>query len=305
MVKKAHLGQLGDVDIRRLRVFRAVTEAGGFSAAELELNIGRSTISTHIKDLEVRLGVTLCQRGRSGFVLTEEGRHIYQSTLRLLGSLDAFSAEVEDIHQHLTGQLNLAFFDKIATNSESRLSKAFSRFSTLAPEVNTSIYVDSLNDIEQGVIDGKYQVGIIPDHRVSSSLKYQYLFDEQMYLYCGRDHVFFDEADNVDEQMITSAPYAGLGYHSPNMEISRQLNLTRKVTVYDQEAIIYLLQSGKYIGFLPDHYAESFERKGLIKRLKAPSFSYRCQFYSIYRVSPKPSRLVQTFLDCLHDAHAT
>jgi len=56
MAKRAILGQLKDVDIRLLRVFRVVTEAGGISAAELELNIGRSTISTHIKDLEIRLG---------------------------------------------------------------------------------------------------------------------------------------------------------------------------------------------------------------------------------------------------------
>jgi len=30
------------------------------AAAELELNIGTSTVSRHIKDLETRLGLTLC-----------------------------------------------------------------------------------------------------------------------------------------------------------------------------------------------------------------------------------------------------
>ena len=64
MAGRAILGQLADVDIRLLRIFRVVAEAGGVSAAELELNIGRSTISRHLKDLETRLGVTLCRRGR-------------------------------------------------------------------------------------------------------------------------------------------------------------------------------------------------------------------------------------------------
>ncbi len=37
---RAALGQLGDMDLRLLRVFKAVVECGGMSAAELELNIG-------------------------------------------------------------------------------------------------------------------------------------------------------------------------------------------------------------------------------------------------------------------------
>ena len=56
------------------------------SAAELELNISLSTISKHIKDLEQRLGLTLCQRGREGFAVTDEGLLIYQETVNLLAA---------------------------------------------------------------------------------------------------------------------------------------------------------------------------------------------------------------------------
>jgi hypothetical protein len=45
MRRKALLGRVSDVDIRLLRVFRAVAACGGVTAAELELNIGRSTIA--------------------------------------------------------------------------------------------------------------------------------------------------------------------------------------------------------------------------------------------------------------------
>ena len=58
-MKKPLFGQVSDLDLRLLRVFRAVVECGGFAAAELELGIGRSTISRHIKDLEARLGVSM------------------------------------------------------------------------------------------------------------------------------------------------------------------------------------------------------------------------------------------------------
>ncbi len=65
--ERAVLGQLSDMDLRLLQVFKSVAECGGMAAAELELNIGTSTVSRHMKDLETRLGLTLCRRGRAGF----------------------------------------------------------------------------------------------------------------------------------------------------------------------------------------------------------------------------------------------
>jgi len=304
MAKRALLGQPSDIDIRRLRVFRAVTEAGGISAAELELNIGRSTISTHIKDLELRLGVTLCQRGRSGFALTEEGSHVYQSTIRLLGALDEFKADVDDVHNRLKGKLNIALFDKIVSNPKGKLPETFKQFDQVAPDAELSIYVESLNEIERGVMEGRFQLGVIPQHRVSSSLEYRPLFDEQMYLYCGHEHPLFTRDSNgISKAEILKCKYAGLGYHSPNMEVGRRLGIKRAITVYDQEAIAHLLLSGRYIGYLPDHYAQSFVDQKLIRAIGVETFKYECEFQAISRGSPKPSRLLQTFLDCLLEAH--
>ena len=303
-MKKVVLGQLSDIDIRRLRVFRSVAEAGGISAAELELNKGRSTISTDIKDLEIRLGVILCRRGRGGFALTEEGRHIYQSTLRLLGSLDEFRSEVNDLQQSMTGQINLALFDKTASNPEAQTGKAFQLFDDIAPEVNLNVYIEPLNEIERGVMEGRFQIGLIPAHRPSASLDYLSLFNEQMYLYCGHSHTLYTRADQgIGKGDILACKYAGLGYHSPNMELGHSLGMKRDATVYDQEAIVHLLLSGRYIGYLPDHYARSFVEQGLIRKIGEDTFQYNCAFQAINRRSPRPSRAVQIFLDCLRKAH--
>ena len=64
--------QIQQADIRLLRVFQTIAQAGGLSAAELILNVGRSTISRQLTDLELRLGIKLCDRGPGGFALTEE-----------------------------------------------------------------------------------------------------------------------------------------------------------------------------------------------------------------------------------------
>ncbi len=48
--------RLDTVDLRLLRVFVAVVEARGFTAAQTVLNVGASTISNHISALETRSG---------------------------------------------------------------------------------------------------------------------------------------------------------------------------------------------------------------------------------------------------------
>ncbi len=292
------------MDIRLLRVFKSVVECGGMAAAELELNIGTSTVSRHIKDLETRLGLTLCRRGRAGFALTVEGQQIYAQTLRLLAGADAFRASIDEIHRRMGGQLNIAVFDKTASNAQAHLADAIALFSELAPEVSLHLFVAPLNNIERGVIDGQFQVGVIPGHRSSETLAYEELFQETMQLYCGASHPLFNaEPASMGWDDLSAHNFAGLGYHSPNMEISQQRRLSRKATGYDQESIATLIQSGKYLGFLPDHYAQAFVRGGQMRAVKPDLFSYRCSFFSIIRRSPQASRVTRAFQECLLKAH--
>ncbi|MEO8857374.1 MAG: LysR family transcriptional regulator [Burkholderiaceae bacterium] len=300
----ALLGQLSDMDLRLLRVFKSVVDCGGMAAAELELNIGTSTISRHVKDLETRLGMVLCRRGRAGFSLTGEGEQIYAETQRLLASTEAFRSSVDAIHRRMGGQLNVAVFDKTATNPQARIGEAIALFCERAPQVALSLHVAPINAIERGVIDGQFQVGVIPGHRRSDSLNYDDLFHETMLLYCGTGHPLFDAADaGMDWEALAAHQFAGLGYHSPNMEISQQMRLPRKATAFDQEAIATLILSGKFLGFLPDHYAADFVRNGRMRAVNPARFRYSCNFLAILRRTPEPSRATRVFQACLVAAH--
>lgn len=301
---RAVLGQLSDMDLRLLQVFKAVVECGGMSAAELELNIGTSTVSRHMKDLETRLGLTLCRRGRAGFALTAEGQRVYDETLRLLSAVDAFRSSIDDIHSRMGGRLEVAIFDKTASNPAAHVGEAIALFTQQAPEVSLQMHVASIPAIERGLIDGSFHVGIIPAHRMSQSLVYADLFTETMLLYCGARHPLYDaEHASLTWELLRAYQFAGLGYHSPNMELSHSTRLPRKATGFDQESIATLILSGHYLGFLPDHYAESFERQGLMQAVLPARFFYRCQFVSVQRKSPEPPRAAQAFAQCLLAAH--
>ena len=305
MSSRALLGQLSDDDVRLLRVFRSVAEAGGLSAAELELNIGRSAISRHLKDLEIRLGVTLCRRGRGGFALTDEGRHVYESALRMLAAIDNFRSEVNEVHKKLVGNIAIALFDKTVTNPDCKIPNAIAAFNEIAPEVTLDVYVGAINEIEKGVMDGRYNIGVIPTHRTSASLAYHSLFPEQMYVYVANSHPLFDlDDDLIDNQVFKQHKFVGLGYHSPNMEVGNKIGVERFATCYDQEAVVTCILSGRYLGYLPDHYADRFVDAGLIRPINTNRFHYECDFVAITAIAPKPSRLSQYFLTCLIKAHS-
>ena len=304
MTRKAILGRISDVDIRLLRVFRAVAACGGVSAAELELNIGRSTISRHLTDLELRLGVKLCDRGPSGFALTTEGEQVLEASSQLVAAINDFQTRVDEVHQRLSGRLAIALFDKPVSNPGARLSDAITAFDEIAPEAVLAIHKEPVNVIENRLLSGRFDLAIIPTHRQSASLDYFSLYFEQMYLYCARGHPLFGRSDaEVRQAEVRRHKYAGIGFHSPNMIVSHRLGLTRSADVFDEEALAALILSGRYLGFLPTHYAEDFVGRGEMWRLRPDTYHYQSEHVAIVRRSPRPSRLVKVFLDCLLQAH--
>ena len=303
---RAVLGQVSDMDLRLLQVFKAVVECGGMAAAELELNIGISTVSRHVKDLETRLGLVLCRRGRAGFALTAEGQRVYDETLRLLAAVEGFRASVDDIHDRMGGKLVVALFDKTASNPEARIPQAIAAFRAQAPDVALELHVGTIQAIERGVLDGSFAVGVIPAHRSASSLRYDRLFGETMRLYCGSAHSLFNsERAALDWKALRArSDFAGLGYHSPNMQLAHGRHLQRAATAFDQEAIATLILSGQFVGFLPEHYAAAFVQRGQMRAVAPAKLHYACDFVSVLRRSPQPARAALAFHQALRAAHA-
>src|SRR5690606_21573041 len=234
--------------------------------------------------------------------LTEEGRRVYADTRRLLEALEGFRASVGQMHGELTGTLRLGLFDKTVTNPAARVDRAVREFRAIAPQVRVELTVGALNVLEPGGIDGLVDLAVAPDDRRSGSLRYLPLFQEQMYLYCGREHpLFVRRQPTLDD--VRAADCAGLAFNSPNMDVTRRFGLRRGALVNDQEAVALLVRSGGYVGFLPDHYAAIFVDQGEMRRVALPELGYTVDFVAVSRPAPSASRLAQTFLQTLAQVH--
>jgi DNA-binding transcriptional LysR family regulator len=67
------------------------------------------------------------------------------------------------------------------------------------------------------------------------------------------------------------------------MELAHRVGLRRRATGFDQEAIATLVQTGCYLGFLPDHYAQPFVAAGRMRAVSPDTLGYDCSFACIYR----------------------
>ncbi len=296
--------RIGDADIRLLRVFKTVVESGGLSAAEVELNIGKSTISKHISDLELRLDLKLCNRGPAGFSLTEDGEKVLRAAEDLLISVSQFRTEVNEIKEQLAGIIRVALFDQCTSNPEARLARSIHKFNEAAPAVQIELSVEPPNVIETMVISGHLDIGIIALHRPSASLDYVPLYGEDMFLYCGNEHPLFDRSDadlNMDE--LRKFNYAGLSVNSPNLIVGQQLGFKRAAKVQSEQALAVLILSGRYLGYLPDHLARQFVDQKLMKKVLPSETQYRTRFAAVTRRQPAPTRITKLFMSVLSQQH--
>ncbi len=288
-------------DLTVLRVFDAVARHGGFAAAQAELNIGPSTISNHIRALEGRLGVRLCQRGREGFELTEQGKIVITAARRLFQSLDDFSLDVGELRQQLVGQLKVGLVDSIVTDPNMRLSEAIERFKARSNAVTIEVTEDPPQVLQEKVRSGDRHLGIGSFPHKLPGLRYEPLYVENHSLYCAASHPLFRAPEaELSMALVRNEAIVSRGYWRE--EFARDLGFENiGALVYQIEPQLILILSGQYLGFLPDHYARHWVEAGRLRAISPSTIAYRCTFDLVTRRGEAPARMIESFLSSLRE----
>lgn len=291
-------GQFSDFDLKHIRTFRAVTECGGFSMAEVELNMSKSAISKQIADLETRLGVQICHRGRSGFALTPEGQLVYKASTKMFGALEEFRSELNGLQKRPVGTLFVGCIDTIITSRRSPVLDIFTQFSSSYPDVEIKMITASGAEIDQGISDRRIQIGFSTDRGKVKDAKDIPLFSEFGYLYCGKNHPLFDVDDSkLTIDLLNQERFAQHAYSET--EISNELDVGFLPAAAGQftEGIAMLILTGNFIGFLPEHYARSWVDAGQMRALLPANVRKVTNIRLLFHTEASNTSLVSAFVE--------
>lgn len=291
---------LSGLDFKLLKVFKAVVEAGGFSAAQNELNVGLAAISKQISDLEIRIGMRLCTRGREGFHLTEEGRLVYQASIDLFASVDNFRDRLSSAQNELIGDLGVGVIDNTISDPNSPLVAALRRINEESPKVRFQLQASQLDEVERGVVEGRLVAGIVPVYQKREEFDYYALYEERSEVYCAVGHPPFSVPDEqLSNDALKTYEWVNHRYAIHRDKLNFAAYDSFSVSASQVEAVALLIKTGRFVGFLPQHYAAAMVANGVLRALRPASINIDTPFHLILRHNTVRSPLVKAFAQAL------
>jgi LysR family transcriptional regulator, transcriptional activator for bauABCD operon len=269
---------IDQADLRLLRVFVHVVDAGGFASAEVSLGLSLSTISSQMKTLESRLGLTLCRRGRAGFQLTEAGESVYAEARQLILASEGFSSRVAGLRDRLAGPVRIGVVDATLSDPNARMVRAIADYALLAPESEVRLVSRPPDQLLRDVTDQALDVAVGSFPRIALGLDYVDLYDERHHFYCGRDHPLFCRPEaEIDFDAVRGHRLVARRYWGAR-DLKAFAGNRIGATVSEMEPEAMLILSGRFLGYLPTHYAAPWVAQGLLRDLAPARFGYGAPF---------------------------
>ena len=294
--------RLHRADLELLAVFMTVVECGGFAAAQVTLNVSQSTISRKIGDLERRLGMRLCQRGRTGFRLTDKGRVVYEACEHLSTALESFRATVGALQGELVGDLSIAAIDNWATERGYPMADVLRAFRDKARRVHIHFHTLAPDEIERAVLDSRVNLGVGVFHQHRAGLRYEVLYDDPVELYCGEGHALFDRAPHgLDRDDVRTADLAHRAYLSERQVAPITADAPSTAAARQIEGVAFLILSGWHIGYLPVAYAERWVASGRMRSILPDTYRLNTKIELVTRRGVALTLVSRTFADLLRE----
>jgi LysR family transcriptional regulator, nitrogen assimilation regulatory protein len=102
------------VDIRQLRYFIAIADAGSLTQAALRLGVAQPALSQHILALEAELHTKLFDRGARGMTLTSAGTTLHEHALVILRDVDRAKEAVSANGNEIVGRVAIGLPTTVA-----------------------------------------------------------------------------------------------------------------------------------------------------------------------------------------------
>ncbi len=288
------------IDISKLKTFVTVADLGSFSKASEILYITQPAVTQQIKALEKTIGAKLFQRQGGKMTLTAEGKRIYEIAKILLGSYEGLMEEIAKIKKDLKDTL---FLGVSATLSEYIVPSLVADFHKEFPSATVKIFTGNSHDVEDGLLSGVLNVGIIEREPANKFVNVPWLEDEIIFFtYPGSP---IAEEREIEPEKLYEVDLVMREMNSGTRKLVRE-SLEKLGIIFERLNIrIEANNSRTIMNIVKSGYGASFLSKGLIHRevemgsvvpVKIKGFRIKRRFNIIYPKNTNMTFLANNFV---------
>ena len=291
------------LDWNLLRLFVAIVQEQGITAAANRLLLKQPTVSNALKRLEETIGTKLIERGPSYFRVTDAGELLYREAVEIYGSVARLTVAVREVEDQVRGHVSIAMASHVIFPA---LDRALADFSRANPQATLDIQVATSAEVVAALVEKRASLGICLVHERHSRLDYTHMYRERFGFFCGPDHPFFGRRDLTLEDLSgePSVSFSTDQLHDalrPVALLRTQIRMddTIRATSSHLEEVRRLIIAGVGIGPLPIHVMERDLRDGLLWQLPPYEDPPAIDIYSITNPAAKLNRAEAAFLEML------
>lgn len=173
------------LETRQLRYFVAVYEEQHVGRAAQRLFVSQPALSQQLKQLESQLDVMLFERQGKRIRATSAAHLLYRHAQAVLRQLQEAEAELK---QHARSPLTTLSLGVLQTVNHAIVSQLIRRMGVLSPEITLHIEELSGEEIEQGLLDERLQIGIGFTPPRHGGIRAEELFSDRFYAVMPPNH---------------------------------------------------------------------------------------------------------------------
>ena len=173
------------LEIRHLRLVRAIAEEGGPTKAAARLHLTQSAVSHQLAELEGRLGVVLFERVRRQLTLTPAGTRLLETARTMLTDLARVERELHHAGARKREVLQLAVECFTAYHW---LSGVVGTLAREHPHVEIRIVPEATREPVAALLRGKLDLAIVSSPVRDRELVTTPLFADEWTVICAPDH---------------------------------------------------------------------------------------------------------------------
>lgn len=266
------------MELRQLRYFIAVAEAGNFSRAAANLHLSQPPLSVQVKALEDELGVRLLERTTHGASLTPAGAAFLEEARAALVRLESARQRAQLVGRGDIGMLSVGF---VSIADYGILPPALKSFRAAYPQVEVQLHELTTDAQIRELHANRLDMGIALAPVDDPELEFRHLHNEELVLAMPASHRAGRTRDAIDLRQLAAESFIvpprdiAPGLHDLIIAQCRAAGFTPRITQHarQMQTVISLVSSGMGFALVPSS-VRNLNRAGVqYRRLRGEAAS--------------------------------